>query len=97
MKRCRVSFVDHEGVSHSVEVDAESLYEAVGLGIARLGRAEFVRYAPGGEFLVEVREPSTEHRVTLKQFESWMKQSPRGPRYVTLRQKITAARGSPAL
>ena len=47
MKRCRVSFVDHEGVSHSVEVDAESLYEAVGLGIARLGRAEFVRYAPG--------------------------------------------------
>ena len=97
VKRCRVSFIDYEGVSHAVEVDANSLYEAVGLAIARFGCAEFVRYAPGGEFLVEAREPSSEHRVTLKQFENWMKRSPRGPRDVTVREKITQAiRGSRA-
>jgi hypothetical protein len=33
--RCKVSFTDSEGTEHAVEVEAESLYDAVGLAIAR--------------------------------------------------------------
>jgi hypothetical protein len=32
--RCRVSFTDSEGVLHGVDVDAESLYEAVAIAVA---------------------------------------------------------------
>jgi hypothetical protein len=33
--RCKVSFTDSAGTEHAVEVEAESLYDAVGLAIAR--------------------------------------------------------------
>jgi hypothetical protein len=29
ISRCRVSYLDHEGVDHAIEVEAETLYEAV--------------------------------------------------------------------
>src|SRR5580698_4138518 len=58
VKRCRVSFVDGDGVEHAVELDARSLYEAVGLAIDRFRRCEHVTYGPQGmhEFIVESRE-----------------------------------------
>jgi len=34
MNRCRVSFTDTNGILHNVEVQAESLYEAVALAVA---------------------------------------------------------------
>jgi hypothetical protein len=33
--RCRVSFADSEGVLHGIDVDAESLYEAVAIAVAQ--------------------------------------------------------------
>ena len=33
--RCRVSFTDSDGVLHGVDVDAESLYEAVAIAVAQ--------------------------------------------------------------
>lgn len=33
--RCRVSFTDADGVLHGVDVDAESLYEAVAIAVAQ--------------------------------------------------------------
>jgi hypothetical protein len=41
---CRVSFRDSEGVEHAVEVEAWTLYEAVGLAIDRFRRLR----RPGG-------------------------------------------------
>jgi hypothetical protein len=51
-------------VEHAVEVEGRTLYNAVGLAIDRLHRCEHVKYEPKGmhEFIVESREPSTEHR-----------------------------------
>jgi hypothetical protein len=34
MNRCRVSFTDTNGIPHDVDVQAESLYEAVALAVA---------------------------------------------------------------
>ena len=33
--RCRVSFTDSDGILHGVDVDAESLYEAVAIAVAQ--------------------------------------------------------------
>jgi hypothetical protein len=58
VKRCRVAFRDSDGVEHAVEVEARTLYEAVGLAIDRFRRCEHVPYEPKGmhEFIVESRE-----------------------------------------
>jgi hypothetical protein len=55
VKRCRVSFRDSDGVEHAVELDAGTLYEAVGLAIDRFRRCEHVAYDPEGmhEFTVK--------------------------------------------
>jgi len=66
VKQCRVSFRDADGIEHAVEVEARTLYEAVGLAIDRFRRCEHVKYDPQGlhEFTVEPREPRTRHRLT---------------------------------
>ena len=66
MKLCRVSFKDSAGIEHAVELEAKTLYEAVGLAIDRFRRCEHVGYEPKGlhEFIVESREPGTQHRLT---------------------------------
>jgi hypothetical protein len=55
-----------------VELDARSLYEAVGLAIDRFRRCEQVPYDPKGmhEFIVESQEPST--RLTRNKFDAWL-------------------------
>jgi len=75
VKRCRVSFVDSDGVEHAVELDARTLYEAVGLAIDRFRRCEQVPYDPQGmhEFIVESREPSTQHRLPRNMFGAWLR------------------------
>jgi hypothetical protein len=38
--RCRVSFTDSEGILHGVDVDAESLCEAVAIAVASIREGE---------------------------------------------------------
>ena len=59
-------------VRHSVEIIAESIYEAAALGVSALksdGRADAI--APGTELEIEVREPATYHRLTVQQIRRW--------------------------
>jgi hypothetical protein len=90
VKRCRVSFTDSDGVEHTVEVEAGSLYEAVGLAIDRFRRCEHVKYEPAAShaFTVEPREPGTEHRLTRKVFDEWLRRPPRSPADVALKQRM---------
>jgi len=48
VRSCRVTVTDLEGISHSVEVTASTLYEAVALGLAALRDAEWVAGIPEG-------------------------------------------------
>lgn len=69
---CAVGFVGTSGIRHTVDVEAETLYEAVVLAVTRFPRdiwGEAV--GPGTQLDVEVREPSTRHIVTLPQVERW--------------------------
>jgi hypothetical protein len=75
MKRCRVAYRDSEGIEHVVELEASSLHEAVGLAIDRFRRCEHILYEPKGlcEFIVEPRELTTQHRLTRKMFDEWLR------------------------
>jgi bifunctional non-homologous end joining protein LigD len=98
VKRCRVSFMDSDGVEHAVELDARSLYEAVGLAIDRFRRCEHVSYDPQGmhEFTVESREPSTQHRLTRNMFDAWLRRPGGSPADVARKSKLKGLLGDVA-
>jgi hypothetical protein len=66
VRACTVSFTGPAGVRHSVDVSAESVYEAAALGLSRLRRDEWAdQVAPGTPIEIAVREPATTHTVSL--------------------------------
>src|SRR6478609_3762717 len=71
-ERARVSFMGPSGVRHSVDVIAESIYEAAALGVSALKNGGWAdATAPGTELEVQVREPATSHRLTVLQIRRW--------------------------
>jgi hypothetical protein len=70
---CTVSFTDVRGVKHSVDVTAESLFEAAVLGVNRLRAGEW-NDPPGyaATLEIEVRHPSVRHMLNLQQVARWL-------------------------
>ena len=64
---CVVSFTDPEGVTHSVEVAAESLFEAAALGLCEFRKCGFaeVIIGPGAHLRVTAKGPATTHDVRV--------------------------------
>lgn len=100
--RAVVSFRDTDGVQHSVEVTARSLYEAVGCAIAEFRRARLVGDCePRLMTELEVSvcpAPAETHRVPVKRFEEWLRAGGRSPAEqalkVRLRELLGAEQGS---
>jgi hypothetical protein len=90
VKQCRVSFRDADGIEHAVELEARTLYEAVGLAIDRFRRCEHVKYEPKGlhEFTVEPRDPTSQHRLTRRMFDAWLRRSARSPADMALKTRL---------
>jgi hypothetical protein len=71
-KTCLVSFTGTSGIRNSVEVVAETLYEAAALALKCLRQAEWGDViGPGTKLEVQVREPATMHTVTVQQIQRW--------------------------
>ena len=72
-KACRVSFTDVEGIRHSVEVMADSLYEAVVLGLKALKKSAWIEsVGPGTRLEIQVIEPATVHVLAVAQLTRWL-------------------------
>jgi hypothetical protein len=103
VKQCRVSFQDSEGVEHSVEVEARTLYEA-GLVIDRFRRWEHVQAAstyntnPKGasRIAMEPREPATQHRIPRKMFDTWLRRPSGSPADTALKKRLKGLLGGVA-
>ena len=69
------------GIWHSVEVTAESVFEAGVMAVNVLRKAGWVEEAPGlaSGLEVEVRQPVVKHTVTLAQLQRWAKGATRSP------------------
>ncbi len=55
MAFCRVSYRDTEGIDHTVEVEGESLYEAVARAVSRFRRDEICMDPPGSACQLRVK------------------------------------------
>ena len=86
MAACIVSFLDLDGVRHSVEVQAESLYEAAVMALATFRKNDL---NPSGltEFEVEVRS-SIKHTLPVKKIEAWLERGVRTPKEAVLKERL---------
>jgi hypothetical protein len=94
--RCRVSYLDQEGTDHAVEVEAESLYEAVAMAVAEFRQGEIITATPGPmtEFCVTVIRRPIEQGIRLAQVTKWAEPSTReGPAGLAKRQRVRALLG----
>jgi hypothetical protein len=88
-KACSVSFVDVRGVRHTVELEAESLYEAVVLGVRRFRNDSWIeQVGPATVLDVEVREPATKHAISLLQVERWLAGATSNPNEAVKKAKL---------
>jgi len=81
IRSCKVAWKDLAGNDHTVDVTADSLYEAVGKALALLRQDDWVDQI--GEGLTEVRvrvsQPAVEHRVRVQDFQRWLESQGRTP------------------
>src|SRR5271168_2903846 len=94
--RCRVSFTDSDGVLHGMDVDAESLYEAVAIAVAQFRDDDVSPSTPGPmtEFTVAVYRNPTEHKIRLQQVSKWAQgNTAEGPAGIVKRQRVKALLG----
>ncbi len=96
-RSCRVTIQDMDGVSHTVEVAASTLYEAVARGLAALRGNEWVAGIAQGPNVIKVSvgDVRVEHEVKLMDFTRWLDRTGSSPREVSDRQRIRSILGLP--
>jgi hypothetical protein len=84
-----------EGVTHTVEVTAETLYEAVALGMAAIRTDEWVTGIAQGLNPVKVRvtNVAVEHEVRLMDFTQWLDRTGGSSREMSDRKRIRSILG----
>jgi hypothetical protein len=86
MRKCVVSYVDTSGIRHSVEVQADSLFEAAVLAVRTLREHDC---APGeiNKLEIEVRTSVT-HEITLKRVRQWLTGGARSPKEAVAKERL---------
>ena len=86
---CTVSFQDTRGIRHAVEVEAESLYEAVVFAVRRFRGDPWTQHiAPGTVLDVDVREPTVRHSLSLQHVERWLGGATSNPNDASKKAKL---------
>lgn len=90
LRTCTVAVKDLQDVEHSVEVTAETLYEAVATALAALQTDSWVGELGQGftTITVLVQQPPVKHELKMKDFVTWLGRQARSPAEVTLKQKL---------
>ena len=96
-RSCRVTIQDMDGVSHSVEVTAATLYEAVAQGLAAIRGNDWVAGIAQGlnAVKVSVADVRVEHEVKLMDFTKWVDRTGGSPRERSDRYRIRSILGMP--
>jgi hypothetical protein len=97
VRSCRVTIQDLDGVSHTAEVTAATLYEAVAQGIAAIRGNEWVAGIAQGLNVVKVSvaDVRIDHEVRLGDFTKWLERSGGSPREISDRRRIRTILGMP--
>ena len=91
-KDCRVVMTDPQGVKRSVQVTADSLFEAAALAVYAFKKDGFTDFI-ANVFTVEITEPVVKHQVSVGQLKSWLNGNVSDPRERIRREKLKAMVG----
>jgi hypothetical protein len=97
VRSCRVTVCDENGVSHSADVMAASLYEAVALGLAAM-RGDGWAGQGAEQFStvqVSVTPAPVVHCVRMHDFEKWVNRTSGSPKEMAGRALIRSILGLP--
>ena len=87
LRTCTVSYRDMEGVTHSVDVSAASLYEAAVLGLKAFEQMGWADH-PVGFMEIAVKSPAVKHQVPVVKVTNWLRTAGRTPRDVALKTRL---------
>src|ERR1700704_5915122 len=90
VRSCKVMIQDMDGVTHAVEGTAETLYEAVALGMAAIRTDEWVAGIATGlnPVKVKVTDVPVEQEVKIMDFTQWLDRTGGSPREMSDRKRI---------
>jgi len=90
LRLCRVTVYDLEGVKHSVEVTASTLYEAVALGLVAIREEDWADEIAAGLNTVDVGVSTVpvKHSVRMQDFNKWLSRKGGTPNEITRRNHI---------
>ena len=85
-----MSCCDLKGVEHTIEVTADSLYEAVAQGLRAFRENDWVEDIGRGQttITVVVRQPAVEHKIRVREFEQWLESQGRTPAEMSLKSRL---------
>jgi hypothetical protein len=86
-RACTVSYTGPDSIRHSVNVQAETLYEAVVLAIRAFREHECAPGA-GSELQVEARSPSVTHTVSMAKVQDWLRSSAKSPSDKIMKERL---------
>jgi hypothetical protein len=86
MATCIVSYLDVSGIRHSVEVQADSLFEAAALAV-RTFRQHDCEPGAMSQLDIEIRSSVT-HSVTLNKVHSWLTGGAKSPKDAVLKERL---------
>jgi hypothetical protein len=90
-KTCTVSVSGVRGSRHSVEVLADTLYEAAALGLKLLRDDGWVdQPGPATRLQIEVKAPAVRHEVTVQQIQRWLEGASISPNEMVRKAKLKA-------
>ena len=97
LRTCRVACRDLKGVEHTVEVTADTLYEALAQGLRAFRDADWVSDLPHGHatITVVVKQPEVEHKIRVTDFENWLESASRNPAEMSLKSRCASCWGYP--
>ena len=90
LKACTVVIHDLNDTAHSLDVTAESLYEAIAQALAALRDHDWVGDIGTGltTVTVKVRHPEVTHVVKIQDFENWLNRGGKSPADIVLKTRL---------
>jgi hypothetical protein len=90
LKACTVVIHDLNQTSHSLEVTAETLYEAIAQALAVIPANDWVGEIGRGltTVTVKVRHPEVTHTVKIQDFENWLNRGCNSPAETVLKTRL---------
>ena len=87
LKTCKVTIPDTNGIEHTAQVIAETLYEVVARGLAALQSNSWTGDLCEANVRVAVQDTPVEHNVRLIEFRKWIAREGGAPKDIIQRKK----------